>query len=596
MAKISVIIPVGNLQRDMSSVRAMCSGDFGDFFEYIVVIDQEKPLKDEEFQSISLPNVTVIQSFNGRPGLTRNEGLRHASGEYVAFWDSDDVIDKETIFQYIKNLETDFEVLIFDYKIKNKFNNEETVIRNFGGISECLRTPAVWRMLFKNDKKWLGYFGKFKCGEDQLFLLTCNLQDRKVAFIPDIFYTYYIHSDSQLSRDSSSLVELANSLEEVNEALEQPEYSNYSNYHFQANLFGSVIKRIYLYNWRNKIRFFLELTKHLNRYTISVFGSRIAEKIEALKPRQYFSLAGGLGNQLFQTAAGFEANPKKVHVVTNLLHVASGTDGKPQVLELNLPFEIVEENRFKFSRVLRKVVNLDLRQISTSRNRFIRNVISILLSLIATLLFSIHNRKYLYLHLNSDLGYRRRIRNFVPTLYVGYFQSNIVVNRFVEIMRFIPITKELPGPELSAYLDLARKMKPILVHVRLGDYKAEPKIGLLCKEYFLDGIKQLQTKVEEGEIWVFSNEPELASSYFETKSAPEVTFVSNSQLSAIETLELMRNMKGYVIGNSTFSWWAARLKYDHSAVVVAPVPWFKSMNDPEGLIPGDWITIEAELK
>jgi hypothetical protein len=58
----------------------------------------------------------------------------------------------------------------------------------------------------------------------------------------------------------------------------------------------------------------------------------------------------------------------------------------------------------------------------------------------------------------------------------------------------------------------------------------------------------------------------------------------------------MRNMKGYVIGNSTFSWWAARLKYDHSAVVVAPVPWFKSMNDPEGLIPGDWITIEAELK
>jgi len=596
VAKISVIIPVGNLSRDLSNIQLMCTGDFGDFFEFIVVIDQKEPLKDEEIKSFSLPNVMVIQYYNGSPGLTRNEGLKYASGEYVAFWDSDDLIDKKVLFDCVNGLETDSDLLIFDYKVTNRISGKEEIIHNHAEIGECLRTPAIWRMLFKNNPTKLGHFGKHKCGEDQLFLLTCNLQDRNYAFIPVVFYTYLIHSETQLSRDETSLVDLIRSLDEINNQLRRPAYSNNLNYCFRANLMGSILKRISIFPKRKRIFILIALSSLFNSPTVSVFLSRIKKRIKEWQPRQYFTLAGGLGNQLFQTAAGYEANPQAVHLVTNLLHVAVGSSGRPQILELDLPIRIVDEKHFKFSRLIKKVVNLNLRIISNFSDNLLKYVFATLLSIIATAIFLLENRKFIYIHLNSNLGYSSKFRNFVPTLYVGYFQSNKVVNRFVEVMRFVPMVQASNNSAFRSYLDMAKANKPDLVHIRLGDYKDEHKIGLLNERYFLKGIRHLRTLEKSTQLWIFSNEPEIARPYL--KSLPETLkiVVSTSELNSYETLELMRSMGGYVIGNSTFSWWAARLKYDEKALVVAPDPWFKLMDDPEGLIPREWTKIEAELK
>lgn len=596
MAKISVIVPVGNLQRDLNNIQLMCSGNFGEFFEFVLVIDQMEPLTDEEIKSISLPNVRVIQHYNGSPGLTRNEGLKYASGEYVAFWDSDDLIDKNVLFKCVNGLETDSDFLIFDYRVTNIISGKEEIIHNNAEIEKCLRTPAIWRMLFKNDPTKLGFFGKHKCGEDQLFLLTCNLQARNYAFIPIVFYTYLIHSEMQLSRDTASLVDLICSLEEVNNQLRKPAYSNHLNYWFRANLIGSIIKRISIFPERKRIFILLKLVRLFNLPTISVFRTRIKKRIKEWQPRQYFTLAGGLGNQLFQTAAGFEANPRAVHLVTNLLHVALGHSGRPQIFELNLPIEIVDEEHLKFSRVIKKIVNLNLRIISNFSNSLLKYVSANFLSLIATVIFFLENRKFIYIHLNSNLGYSSKFKNVVPTLYVGYFQSNKVVNRFVEVMRFVPMVQASKNSALSSYLDLAKANKPDLVHIRLGDYKNEHKIGLLSEGYFLKGIQHLQTLENSKQLWIFSNEPETAIPYLESLPETLKMVVSTSELNTYETLELMRSMSGYVIGNSTFSWWAARLKYDEKALVVAPDPWFKLMDDPDGLIPKEWTKIEAESK
>jgi hypothetical protein len=55
----------------------------------------------------------------------------------------------------------------------------------------------------------------------------------------------------------------------------------------------------------------------------------------------------------------------------------------------------------------------------------------------------------------------------------------------------------------------------------------------------------------------------------------------------------MRHGSAYVISNSTFSWWGAVLKYDESAAVWAPRPWFKSQRSPEDIYGENWHLVDA---
>ena len=59
--------------------------------------------------------------------------------------------------------------------------------------------------------------------------------------------------------------------------------------------------------------------------------------------------------------------------------------------------------------------------------------------------------------------------------------------------------------------------------------------------------------------------------------------------SSITTLEKMRCGSAYIIGNSTFSWWGSFLSHSINPPTIAPEPWFTGMNDPNELIPPEWI-------
>jgi hypothetical protein len=64
---------------------------------------------------------------------------------------------------------------------------------------------------------------------------------------------------------------------------------------------------------------------------------------------------------------------------------------------------------------------------------------------------------------------------------------------------------------------------------------------------------------------------------------------SEDLISSAETLELMRHGKGYVLSNSSFSWWAGALSHVDNASIICPTPWFERKNEPIDLIPKDWV-------
>lgn len=112
MIKLSIILPVYNvkdyLERCLNSVLQSCGEKYREEVEIILVddgaTDGSGPLCDQ----LSNQNegfVFTVHKKNGGLASARNEGLRHANGEYVFFIDSDDWIEEDTIPKIMKQIE-----------------------------------------------------------------------------------------------------------------------------------------------------------------------------------------------------------------------------------------------------------------------------------------------------------------------------------------------------------------------------------------------------------------------------------------------------------------------------------------------------------
>ena len=97
--KVSIIIPVFNnkelLSRSYTSVK---SQDYPDI-ECIIVDDGSTDGTSQYCDSLkgNDNNLVVLHQQNKRQGAARNNGIKHATGNYIFFLDSDDWIEKNTI-------------------------------------------------------------------------------------------------------------------------------------------------------------------------------------------------------------------------------------------------------------------------------------------------------------------------------------------------------------------------------------------------------------------------------------------------------------------------------------------------------------------
>ena len=143
--KLSVIIPVYKVERYLDAcVQSVLNQTLQDL--EIILVDDESPdacskMCDQYAKNYS--NVKVVHKKNGGLGLARNSGLEIATGEYVAFLDSDDIIEPYCYqLSLDKCLEQNLDAFYFQYspfsgnpifqplsKVKEKFYTNEEVRR-----------------------------------------------------------------------------------------------------------------------------------------------------------------------------------------------------------------------------------------------------------------------------------------------------------------------------------------------------------------------------------------------------------------------------------------------------------------------------------
>jgi len=301
------------------------------------------------------------------------------------------------------------------------------------------------------------------------------------------------------------------------------------------------------------------------------------------------SLTGGLGNQLFQLAAGlYAAQGEKLSLEWTIGRPRLNVIGVAEISSFHLPENVSLEKRRKNNWLASKSTGYMLRMsFEPKKIEKTFGFFSIARGL-ASIVTSIYFKKLSILYPGRNVGYYSLRRRAKGNYLVGYFQSYKWADEPEVFERLMKLKIAHESTELSKMRNLAEIEKPLIVHIRLGDYKHEDTFGILPSAYYENAIRKLWGLGKYKKIWAFSDEPDLAKSVLSFLPSSHVRWISEIDNSASMTLEVMRYGQGYVIGNSTFSWWGAFLSYSQNIEVIAPKPWFRNYPAPQELIPPRW--------
>ncbi|MCA1026832.1 bifunctional glycosyltransferase family 2 protein/CDP-glycerol:glycerophosphate glycerophosphotransferase [Cytobacillus kochii] len=122
MKKISVIIPVFNTAEFLSdSITSVLNQTYSNI-ELIIIDDgsTNEKVKEALYPYKTYSNVKIIYlNENKGVGYARNKGLDHATGEYIYFLDSDDMISSNTLKELISNINNSHYIFGNTIRIKN---------------------------------------------------------------------------------------------------------------------------------------------------------------------------------------------------------------------------------------------------------------------------------------------------------------------------------------------------------------------------------------------------------------------------------------------------------------------------------------------
>ena len=309
--------------------------------------------------------------------------------------------------------------------------------------------------------------------------------------------------------------------------------------------------------------------------------------------KKFVSLSGGLGNQLFQLAGASTVYQNTNFTVEWSLGITNlNKNGDPEVFDYQLPESILLLPKNTPSKLQRKLVHTILRR-SSSKKVHPNNYVMLAISKLAKYRLGGYLQTFaevIYpISLNANSVHSKKNRS---ECLIGFFHSNRWVSSLATNLLLDNLNPKVLEDYVVELQKLAVKVKPVILHIRLGDYEKEKNFGILPTRYYEEALEKLAHFGFEQEIWIFTNDLDKAKEIFPAKFEHRAKWIPDFSDSSVQVLEAMRLGCAYVIGNSTFSWWAAKLARDKSAQVVAPSPWFRSAATHFELLPANWLTID----
>jgi len=177
---------------------------------------------------------------------------------------------------------------------------------------------------------------------------------------------------------------------------------------------------------------------------------------------------------------------------------------------------------------------------------------------------------------------------------VGYWQSERYFQDISDIIR-ADFTFKLPfNTENIELAEQISQVNAVSLHIRRGDYVQNPITnavhGLCSLDYYQAAIQALAKSVEQPHFFVFSDDIEWVKANL-VLAFPCQYINHNQGTESYNDMRLMSLCQHHIIANSSFSWWGAWLNPSPNKIVIAPKRWFADDKNVSDLLPETWIKL-----
>jgi hypothetical protein len=290
-------------------------------------------------------------------------------------------------------------------------------------------------------------------------------------------------------------------------------------------------------------------------------------------------LAGGLGNQMFQYAAGRSlASARKVEMRYDATGWFKSGNAKPTLREYSL----------------------DCFNITSPQASPLRIASFKVMARYGGWMFDMlgevgrHHRPIVYHepHLHFDDAFFELSTN---AYVVGYWLSEKYFRMISDDIRREFSWKVPQTGRNREIAHLIRSTVSVGLHVRRGDFVSDAEtnkiIGTCSLDYYHKSVAEIGNRFRNPHFFIFSDDIKWVKDNVEIDFP--VVYVENNFSAPFEDMRLMSQCKHNIIANSSFSWWAAWLNTNPEKVVLAPGVWFNERAiSTIDLIPDNWTIVE----
>lgn len=260
---ISVIVPVYNCGKYLiDSINSLINQTIFDQLEIIFVNDGSTDDSEIILRSYvdSYSNIKVYTQSNNGVSVARNVGIENCNGDYICFFDADDVAKPELYEKLLKTVKTyDADMAIVDYSmvfpdgvkrrhrksVTKVLSGKDAIMKEFFAGSLICTNPVD--KIFRTDMIRDITFPKgYAIGEDMFFIYQVLRRVNKVAIdSTESLYLYCLRSDSAMKNLFSD--KHIDSVRLSKQILKQLNTSDYSYKYAEANYIHEICKMLDLY-------------------------------------------------------------------------------------------------------------------------------------------------------------------------------------------------------------------------------------------------------------------------------------------------------------------------------------------------------------
>lgn len=244
--KVSIILPIYNQEKYLEKALASLQKQTLQDIEIICVNDGSKDNSLNILKRYAQQDhrIRIIDQNNQGCGQARNNGLKVAQGEFIAFLDPDDWIEPNALeLLYTQSKKQNCEMMVFNF---NKINEAGEVIQNFNLKKRLQRFyninenenfhwrdikpkvlgglyPVAWNKFYKRnlivDNQI--HFANSNLAEDNAFVFGATLSSEKIGYLDKCLYHYLIHEKSAIRTKSDRNFCIFRSIDSVKQLLKK---------------------------------------------------------------------------------------------------------------------------------------------------------------------------------------------------------------------------------------------------------------------------------------------------------------------------------------------------------------------------------------